>query len=68
MLGPSTAVRFPLGSMRLQLTFDALYETYEELTRYGSREYGTDEDGLRLVFRAGLVFPLGSVRGTSDLP
>ena len=68
VLGPSVAVRFPVGSMRLQLTLDALYETYEELIMYGSREYGTDEDGLRLVFRAGLVFSLESLRARTDSP
>lgn len=67
IIGPSAAVSLPVGSMRIQLTFDALYETYEELIMYGSREYGTDKDGLRLVFRTGLVLPLG-LQASSDSP
>jgi hypothetical protein len=58
VLGPSVATRFSVSGLRVQLTFDALYETFEEWVLYGSRAYGTDEDGLRLAVRAGLVFPL----------
>jgi hypothetical protein len=68
LIGPSGAMRFSVGTMHVQLTVDALYATYEELIMYGSREYGTDEDGFRLLFRAGLIFPLGSLRSRTELP
>jgi hypothetical protein len=68
VLGPSAAIRLPMGPTKLQLTFDALYETFEELIMYGQREYGTDEDGLRFVLRAGVVVPLPSLRVGGESP
>ena len=61
IIGPSAALRVPVGSLSLQLTVDALYATYEELVMYGRSEYGTDQDGLRLVLRAGLAFSLADL-------
>ena len=66
IIGPSAALRLPVGSLRLQLTVDARYETYEELIMYGLSEYGTDEDGLRLVFRAGLAFSFAALVPETD--
>jgi hypothetical protein len=66
VLGPSATVRFPVGTMRVQFTLDALYETFEELVMYNSREYGTDEDGMRLALRVGVVFPLPGLTSGGD--
>jgi len=56
--GPSVTLRGPgrLGS-KVELGLEALYHTYEELYLYASHEYGTDQDGFRLVARLGFVIP-----------
>jgi len=58
IVGPSAALRLPIGPLHVQLTAEARYETYEELWMHGQFEYGTDENGLRMVYRAGLAIPL----------
>ena len=68
IIGPSVAARIPAGRVNIQLTLDALYETYEELILYASREYGTDEDGFHFRARLGLIFPLPSLHLNSDGP
>lgn len=58
LLGPSVTGRLSVLGLRAQFGLDALYLTYEQLTMFGSREYGTDKDGLRLTLRMGLAFEL----------
>ena len=59
IIGPTFSIRSPTGLGPLvELTLDALYSTYEELIMYGGREYGTDQDGLRLVVSVGVFLPL----------
>ena len=58
LIGPSVTGRFSTLGLRVQLGLDALYLTYDELTRFGASEYGTDKDGLRLTLRTGVAFEL----------
>ena len=58
LIGPSVTGRLSALGLRVQFGLDALYVTYEELTMFGGREYGTDKDGLRLTLRMGLAFEL----------
>lgn len=59
-IGPTFSLRTPtsLGAS-IDLSLDALYVTYEELIMYGGREYGTDQDGFRVLARVGVLVPLG---------
>lgn len=59
LIGPTFSFRSPTGlGPLLELSLDAVYATYEELIMYGGREYGTDQDGLRLLLSAGVYLPL----------
>lgn len=58
VMGPSAAARTRVAGTVVQLSLDVLYESFEELTMYGTREYGTDEDGARLAVRLGVVLPI----------
>lgn len=60
LVGPNLALRLPtrLGPV-VETSLDALYHSYEELVMYGGREYGTDQDGFRILLRIGVWVPLG---------
>lgn len=59
LVGPSATLRIPapLGAA-VAVGLEVAYHTYEELILYASREYGTDQDGLRLMVRAGVFVPI----------
>lgn len=59
LIGPSATLRIPapLGAA-VAVGIEVAYHTYEELILYAQREYGTDQDGLRLMIRAGLFVPI----------
>ncbi len=60
LIGPTFSLRRPSGlGPLLDLSLDVLYSTYEEFILYGGREYGTDQDGLRLLVTVGVFLPLG---------
>ena len=56
VIGPSFSLRVPVGpTSAVDLSVDALYHTYEELILYSTREYGSDQDGFRIVLRVGFL-------------
>lgn len=60
LVGPTLSLRIPSGLGPLvETSLDALYHSYEELVMYGGREYGTDQDGFRILLRIGVWVPLG---------
>lgn len=60
LVGPTLALRIPTGlGPFVETSLDALYHSYEELMMYGGREYGTDQDGFRILLRIGVWVPLG---------
>ncbi|MDZ7779090.1 MAG: hypothetical protein U5R14_04015 [Gemmatimonadota bacterium] len=59
LAGPVLSLRAPTGlGWAFDLSLDVLYHSYEELIMYASREYGTDQDGFRVVLRAGVLVPV----------
>lgn len=59
LIGPTFSLRRPTGvGPLIDLSLDVLYSTYEEFIMYGGREYGTDQDGLRLLVSVGVFLPL----------
>lgn len=58
LAGPTASARAPVrGGPILDVSIDLLYAAYEEYLMYASREYGTDQDGLRWVLRVGILLP-----------
>lgn len=58
LIGPSLSLRVPVArGASMDLSLDLAYYAYEELIMYASREYGTDQDGLRVVLRMGFMVP-----------
>jgi len=59
LIGPSLSLRVPVAwGALMDLSLDLPYHAYEELIMYASREYGTDQDGFRVVLRMGFVVPV----------
>lgn len=59
LTGPVLSLRAPTAlGWAFDLSLDVLYHSYEELIMYASREYGTDQDGFRIVLRLGVLVPI----------
>jgi len=61
LLGPALSARTPFrpGGSSFDASVEMSYHAYEELIMYASREYGTDQDGFRIVLRVGVLMPIG---------
>lgn len=67
LIGPTFSLRVPTGlALLLDLSLDGLYHAYEELILYATREYGTDQDGFRILLRLGVLMPLGGGGGRDE--
>lgn len=59
LTGPTLSLRAPAPmDGAFEVSTELLYHSYEELIMYAAREYGTDQDGFRLLLRMGIVVPL----------